>query len=162
VEEDAETIEGEDLNEGDTQTWGGSVMVFRETRIGRWVGVGPYAEVMYTDTKSSSESRRTSYGDALREDLFRTEYSAHTWKLVVGVRPTFTFKNRFALESRLGIALTFIDSARSRTSAERTQVPEEEPRVHNAFEHTHGDEWGLEAFGEELGPGATLTFIAYF
>lgn len=158
-----------DASSGDreTDTFGAGIMIFRETRIGRWLGFGPYGELAFDRSRYSNDDVSRASSTGLFDGESETRVSGYatatrTWSVEFGVRPTFTIHDRFALESRLGVALRSLDTDYAyRSRAEWSEEGVVTSRSDSEY-RTDSDGWSVSVFGEELGPGATLTFIAYF
>jgi len=148
------------------RTYGASIMLYREARIARWLGFGPYCELAFDGRRSEYRDDNLNYssaeGDGTDRFLYRSSASTRSWTTSIGVRPTFTFCDRFALESRLGVALVFSDENTDRYYLNSAQIEGEYDYGSASAVRVDGNAWSVSFFGQELGPGATLTFMAYF
>lgn len=125
---------------------GFSVMLYREQTISRWLDVGPFVRAHFG--YSDSEDRRTGPPSDVHQFQARRQF-----RIEVGIRPTFTYKNRFVLESRFGFGVRYNNNdywSRSTYGGEQVRM------------HSSDDDWSGFTFGEELGPGSVLQFIIYF
>jgi hypothetical protein len=107
---------------GDMRTFSGSLMLFHERKLGKWLAAGPYVAVNYDrwsfnrteETKGQWESR-VEYPTLPPQSTSRSEETGTVktrgWDrkigLELGVRPTFRFHDRFILETRFGLELGF-------------------------------------------------------
>jgi hypothetical protein len=144
-----------------------AAMVYREARVGKWLGVGPYAGIGYQRGRVESsdlrvEERADDLGVRTSTAVSRSESWWDEWSLSVGLRPTFTVEKRFVLETRLGVDISFRHnegdaSSRRVSGATNAETEEDVSRSSNEW-----DSWDLTVLGQNLGPGATMTFIVYF
>jgi len=126
------------------------LLVFREKSVGRWVRMGPYAELSF-------DYRRT---ERIGESIFDDESSfstsddqMRTWSLEAGFRPSFVIEDRFVLETRLGIGVS--RSFEEDTDGWGTDGVVEDTR------HEEADQWRFRFLGQNLGFGTALQFIFY-
>ncbi|MBD3298428.1 MAG: hypothetical protein GF341_07230 [candidate division Zixibacteria bacterium] len=123
-----------------------ALMLYRETPISSWIDVGPFvrAQFSYDETENDYPGSPT------------TTHRLHAFRrlqFTIGIRPTFSYKDRFVLESRFGIGLSYYNSDYWSRAKHDQQV----------IQTTGGsDDWSGFTFGEELGPGSVLQFIIYF
>ncbi len=140
--------------------------LYREQKIGRWLGVGPFLGLTYN--YSSSTNRRwtrttilypTTTGQRfqVRESHDQDRY----YQLVIGVRPTFTFEERLVLEARFGLLLSYSDSERGYASSREETGTYSTNNYREATRNDYG-RWGVGAFGSGLGPGSVLSFTILF
>ena len=78
-------------------------------------------------------------------------------RMFTGDKPTVTFDDRLVLETRFGLRLSHVNEDRKRF-INRIETDG------SSREDDQGDQttWRLDAFGQNLGPGATMQFIIYF
>lgn len=174
------TSSDDDIQDTDVDRYGASAMAFREFRIGRWVGVGPFAEISFDRTvRTSVRSRRaidrddpdvTDTDDTVtRFDVTdeRDETDARTWAFSIGLRPTFTIEERFALETRFGVSVAHSDEESTRLYRRQTvndDVGTSRDGVSTSEQITDSasQTWQLDAIGRSLGLGAEMEFMIYF
>lgn len=152
------------LDDSETRSLGAALMLFRESTIGRWLGIGPYAEIGYSRTRFEWLNGTDTYypiDERTSRGLVASSGTSHAWTAAVGIRPTFTVRGRFALESRVGVSLQFVDEESEGLYRNQEQAGDAEYLSESVTTGT-GDSWNVTVFGQELGPGATLTFMAYF
>ncbi|MFN0151432.1 MAG: hypothetical protein ACKVU1_12080 [bacterium] len=66
------------------------------------------------------------------------------------------------MESQFGVSVANSDSDSERSYLSRYPGYPDGTRITRRVEREKSNDWSVSVFGEELGPGATLTFIAYF
>jgi len=128
-------------------------LVYHETRLGRWVRLGPYSELGFTYDENEYAS---DYIREERESHRREETWRRVWRVALGFRPAFAIEDRFVLESRFGISVTRTNEDREERSREVNGEPSER------FSHNETDTLDFRAFGTNLGFGSVLQFIIYF
>lgn len=144
---------------------------FHESQLTDWFSLGPYFGIGYGfDRRDTDELRvSTSVSDAsisverLETTSTRTR---HSWAFTTGVRPAFTFDGRFILETRLGLTATWRDGETKTSRYETDTTRDGNGAIQSSssvrVERDDDDGWTLSAFGQELGPGAVLSFIVCF
>ncbi len=144
---------------------------FHETRLTEWFALGPYFGLGYGFDRRDSDELRVSTRvtdtaiSTERREVTSTN-TAHSWAFSLGLRPSFTFDQRFVLETRLGFTGIWRDEETRRTvftsefSEDENGATESSTRVEKNRDDDDG--WSFTAFGQELGPGAVLSFIVCF
>lgn len=135
-------------------------MVYRESEIGENLGVGAFlgAGVTVDNSDYDNESAINLSGGTVRLDTSELTSRTTTWFTEFGFRPTYTFKERFVLETRIGIRLEHVDTEDRRKTIsyiDGTQTGE-------TFDQGTFRRWRFSAFGQNLGPGAVVQFMIYF
>lgn len=156
-----------DESESHSEVYGAAILVYRESRIGRWLAIGPCFELRYAESRSETRSLNESTSEGAPPDAgYGSDYdsirNSRIWTWRLGLRPTFTFADRFALESQFGVSVANSDSDSERSYLSRYPGYPDGTRITRRVEREKSNDWSVSVFGEELGPGATLTFIAYF
>jgi hypothetical protein len=172
---------------GDQRTLSGALMVYHETKLGKWLAVGPYLAANYqrttdTTTDTSQGNATTQYNypylrvQPLPEVIGATDNTkTQTWKrtvgIEIGVRPTFQFHDRFVLETRFGLELAFTrwnetttsQSARTDNGGTPANVlPASYTDTSSGTRTSSGSDHRFHTVGERLGPGAQLRFVVLF
>lgn len=145
--------------------------VFHETRVTDWFGLGPYCGMGYGyDRRDTDELRvSTRVTDASISTERRQENStriSHSWAFTLGLRPSFIIEERFILETRLGVTAVWTDSETRSTTYSSYSRRDGNGAIESSSSVDRRDSddnaWRFAAFGQELGPGAVLSFIVKF
>ncbi|MFN0151433.1 MAG: hypothetical protein ACKVU1_12085 [bacterium] len=172
TESDYESVEGTvSTSDFTSDSYSLRGFAFHETRLADWFTMGPYFGMGYGYRRYESDAvsvstRLTDSQISIERRQSTSTSTDHEWAFSVGLRPSFTFDKRFTLETRLGITAIWTDSSGSSTSR-RTVTSGTEGEVFETRESVDRDRddddgWRLNAFGEDLGPGAVLAFIVSF
>lgn len=140
-----------------------SLMIFRQTRFGRWLAVGPYAEIGYSWTRTQVLDTRTRLDSEPGEiswDGRESDSRIYTVGLDFGVRPVFLISERFALESQLGFRVEHLTKKYSWLD-ERRSGEIDDLRITRYGSRSEDDDWSFLIVGERLGLGALLAFHVY-
>ena len=153
------------FDEGDYEDQGISVafMVFREARYGRWLSIGPYAEVAYSWSRDQNLTQQTrtdpdpDFADWIDWQGRSSDYRFYIGTLDLGARPVFHLSERFRLESQLGVQLRF-ERRKNQWISESRRGPPDDVRITRNEDNDTSDSWSAAIIGERLGLGAILAF----
>ncbi len=155
------------MSEGDRQAITVGTMIYRETRIGRWVGLGPFAAVNYSwsdddDVRSfSALSEGETYSDPERHRTDVDIRKSHTVDFLLGIRPAFHIENRFVLETRFGLRLRYYSNEWNASDVSQSIDEGGDLTTGENTTRSESSRWSFDSFGHDLGLGATMQFILY-
>ena len=137
-------------------------LAFREARLGRWLGLGPFAGVSYAYSRGDTDSFFTSAtNDSTTRETDRSyEGTTQTVTFTLGLRPTFHLSEHMVLETRFGVGLRFQDSS-SVNLDEWTNAFGVPGNFSRERTERASQEWGSTTFGESLGLRSVLSFMIY-
>jgi hypothetical protein len=153
-----------------SDAWRIQGFAFHEKPLVSWFAIGPYVGFGYGYSRREVDGLHfgTRLDNGVLRDNRREETetrTSHVWVFSVGVRPSFQFEERFILESRFGLSARWTNSESVRTRREESTVRSASgTETDTSFDRTRDeeDDWSLYFAGQELGPGAVLSFIILF